>query len=346
MAVWVIRAGRMGENEEFALNNGVYSIGFNQERSVSDFEDYTSLRDHIQRIGDDLSLQQVASQASQLWHFANYMQIGDMVVLPRRRPRVIAVGKIVGNYLYDPDKSQAPLPHTRKVEWLVEDVPRENFDEVLKRSFGSQRTISQIRKDNAEARIRQVVNAYLGDGQIEEPIPLVSSSEDLDDETVEDSLEETINEEKINDRILERIRQRYHGHDLEMLVEEILKVEGYSTSRTTPGPDGGVDILAGKGALGFDDRLCVQVKSSASPIGIADYNRLQGNVHGFGADYGLLVSLSGFTKPVLDENRRSFFQIRLWDGNALVERLLDTYDDLPQEIRATIPLEKRLVLDE
>ncbi|MYC07047.1 MAG: hypothetical protein F4X57_07745 [Chloroflexi bacterium] len=116
---------------------------------------------------------------------------------------------------------------------------------------------------------------------------------------------------------------------------------------TKRGPDGGADILAGSGALGFDSpKLCVQVKSGASPVRIPDYNRLQGNVHGFGADYGLLVSLSGFTKPVLDENRRSFFEIRLWDGSQLVERLLDTYDDLPQEIREVIPLEKRLVLDE
>ena len=34
---------RMGENEEFSLNNGAYSIGFSQEQSVSDFTDYVSL---------------------------------------------------------------------------------------------------------------------------------------------------------------------------------------------------------------------------------------------------------------------------------------------------------------
>ena len=50
MAVWVIRAGRMGENEEFALRNGVYSIGFDQERSVADFSDYESLRHFIQQM--------------------------------------------------------------------------------------------------------------------------------------------------------------------------------------------------------------------------------------------------------------------------------------------------------
>lgn len=342
MAVWVIRAGRMGENEEFALNSGVYSIGFSQERGVADFSDYESLRDYIHEQGDDWSLQQAASQASQLWHFANDMQVGEMIVLPRRQPRVIAVGTIAGDYSYDPDKSQAPLPHTRKVEWLVEDVPRENFDEDLKRSFGSHRTISQIRKDNAEARIRQVINAYLGDEQMVEPIPLVSSSEDLDDEAVDVNLEETI-----NDRILERIRERFREHRLEYLVARILEAEGYTVLETKPGPDSGVDIVAGSGELGFGQpRLCVQVKSGQSPIGVADYRGLQGSVQTFGADHGLLVSLSGFTQPVHTANRQSFFVIRLWGPEELVEKLLDTYDDLPLDIRTDIPLQDRRVLVE
>ena len=263
--------------------------------------------------------------------------------MPRKRPKVIAVGKIKGNYVYNTDESQAPLPHTRKIEWQVGDVPRSNFDQDLQRSFNANQTVFQIGSVNAEVRIQQIVNAYLENEQVVEPIA-PSPSEEPTAEYEEPVILDI--EQDIEQRILERIAQNFSRHRLEYLVEEILKVEGYSTLRTTPGPDGGADILAGKGALGFENRLCVQVKSSASPIGIADYNRLQGNVHGFGADYGLLVSLSGFTKPVLDENRRSFFQIRLWDGNALVERLLDTYDDLPQEIRATIPLEKRLVLDE
>lgn len=340
MAVWVIRAGRMGENEEFALSEGVYGIGFGLDQSVMDFANREALRDFIQETQHPDSINRAAAYASQLWRFAHELKVGEMIVLPRKRPKVIAVGRIAGDYVYNPCNSQHPLPHTRKVEWIVQDVPRVLFDQDLKNSFTSQLTVSQVRKDNAEARIQHVANVYLGDEQVEEPPLPVSISEDLVDDNVGTNLVEAN-----NDRIIERIRERFGEHRLEYLVARVLEAGGYTVSETPPGPDGGADILAGKGALGFESRLCVQVKSSASPIGIADYNRLQGNVHGFGADYGLLVSLSGFTKPVLDENRRSFFQIRLWDGNALVERLLDTYDDLPQEIRAEIPLEKRLMLD-
>ena len=159
MAVWVIRAGRMGENEEFALKNGVHSIGFGLRRKVTDFANYEELRDHLQTEG--MSVQQAAAPASQLWRFAHTMRVGEMVVLPRKRPKVIAVGRIAGDYEYSPDETQAPLPHTRRVEWTVADVPRANFALDLLRSFNSNRTIFEANRNNAEARIRQVVDAYL-----------------------------------------------------------------------------------------------------------------------------------------------------------------------------------------
>ena len=342
MAVWVIRAGRMGENEEFALKNGVYSIGFNHERSVTDFSEYESLRDYIHRQGDDWSLQQAASQASQLWRFAHELNVGETIVLPSKRAKVVAVGKIAGDYVYMPSDYEAPLPHTRKVEWMVEDVPRANFDQDLIYSFASQLTVSRVRRDDAEARIQQVVNAYLGEESNVEPI---SSSPRTEPTVDEDSIPDL--EEHIDGRIVQRIRERFPRHELERLVESVLIAEGYTTLRTEPGPDGGADILAGSGRMGLDSpKLCVQVKSSASPVGIADYNRLQGNVHGFNADYGLPVSSSGFTQPVHRENRRRFFEIRLWGPDELVAKLRETYDDLPPDIRAEIPMQNCLVLVE
>ena len=60
----------------------------------------------------------------------------------------------------------------------------------------------------------------------------------------------------------------------------------------------------------------------------------------------MLVSLSGFTQPVHNANRQSFFVIRLWGPEELVENLLNTYDDLPLDIRTEIPLQDRRVLVE
>ena len=99
--------------------------------------------------------------------------------------------------------------------------------------------------------------------------------------------------------------------------------------------------------MGFGHpRLCVQVKSGRSAVDLADYNRLQGNIGSYGADHGLLVSLGDFTRTVRNENERSFFQIRLWGPSDLVDKLVETYDSLPEYIQSEIPLRNRRILIE
>jgi Restriction endonuclease len=60
---------------------------------------------------------------------------------------------------------------------------------------------------------------------------------------------------------------RFHGHAPAQLVGEILQAEGFFTQVSPAGPDGGVDILAGQGSMGFDgSRLAVQVKSGDQQV--------------------------------------------------------------------------------
>ena len=196
-------------------------------------------------------------------------------------------------------------------------------------------TVFQPRPPDAERRIKQLADAYLSDGSVAEPEPLPPQDDDL----------AAIDwDEYLKSRIIEIIRAKYPGVELKRLVTAVLEASGYTTLQTRRGVDGGVDIVAGSGELGFSKlRLCVQVKSGRSLVDLAGYNRLQGNVRSFGADHGLLVSLSGFTRAVHNENERSFFEIRLWDVDSLVQRLLEVYNNLPLAIRRDIPLESRLM---
>ena len=284
------------------------------------------------------SVNQVRSAASQLWRFANEVRRGDMVVLPRKNPKVVAVGRVASDYVFDPDLPAAG-PHIRRIEWRVSDVPRANFDQDLLYSMGGLLTVFLIKREDAVVRIEQTVNAHLkGDS--------ISESEDViyvpDDEMPDSSLDE-----QIEDRIVRRIRQKFPGVRLEYLVASVLRASGYNAMQTRPGPDGGIDVVAGRGDMGFGEaRLCVQVKSGGTPVRLPDYNRLQGNIVGFGAQHGLLVSLADFTDTVRKENESSFFNIRLWGPHELVERLLEIYDPLPADIRADIPLQTRKVLVE
>lgn len=322
MPVWVVHAGAHGEFEQFAIDNAVIGIDFRLPQGITQYPSREALRQHTES----------SNAANQLWRFAHDLQVGETVVLPCKLSRLVAVGKVSGDYRYEADWQ---FPHIRPVKWDAVDLPRASFDQDLLYSFGGMLTVFQVNRTNAQERIDAVVRQHLG-GMAEES----AAPPDL----LDDAAAVVDWDELISDYVAQRVRQKFTGYRLENLVEEILKAQDYTTSRTRRGPDGGIDIVAGKGEMGFAaPRLCVQVKSVAAPVGLADYNRLQGNITSFNADHGLLVSLSDFTRDVRNENERSFFQIRLWGPAELVRNLLDTYDRLPADIRTDIPLVDRKV---
>jgi len=143
------------------------------------------------------------------------------------------------------------------------------------------------------------------------------------------------------DEILKFIQTKFKGHDLTRLVAAVLRAQGYKTKESPAGPDGGVDILAGSGSLGFDQpRLCVQVKSGVDAEGQRTFNELGGVMSKFGSEQGLLVSWGGFTSAVKLDARKDFFKIRLWDQGNVVDAVLQSYERLDDEIKAELPLKR------
>jgi len=158
----------------------------------------------------------------------------------------------------------------------------------------------------------------------------------------EEQISETLDVEQFSkDQIIKFIESKFSGHGLAILVEQILLAKGFVTKSSPPGPDGGVDILAGSGPLGFDNpKICVQVKSQRSPIEAPKLRELDGAAKKFGADYGIFVSWGGFTKSALDEARNSFFQTRLWDQGALLEEIVQNYEKFSDDVKAEFPLKR------
>ena len=148
-----------------------------------------------------------------------------------------------------------------------------------------------------------------------------------------------------HDQIVAHIQARFKGHALADLVDAVLRADGWVTKPSPPGADGGVDILAGRGSLGLDEpRLCVQVKSQNNPADVTVYRTLQGAMQTFNAQQGLLVCWGGFNKVVLMEARTGHFSVRLWDSGDLVETIYRTYERLPAEIQAELPLKRGWML--
>lgn len=325
MAVWMVRAGKEGEWESLALEQGLVVVGWVELPDLSPIKSREALAALLQRTYPDKKPKTLTNWLSQLWPFRQLIQIGDLLVLPLKTRAAIAIGKVSGPYQYRSDLPEGAR-HCRAVQWLRKDIPRSDFSQDLLYSLGAFMTVCRIRRNQAEARIqailegKQLYSEETGETEPEPPFDLEAYAQD---------------------QVRAYIETRFKGHDLARLVNALLTAQGYQTYMSPPGPDGGVDIIAGRGPMGFDPpRLCVQVKSTSQPVDVKVLRELQGVVKNYGAQQGLLVSWAGFKQSVFDESRRLFFEVRLWDSGNVVRSLLQQYDQLPEDLQAELPLKR------
>lgn len=334
MTLWVVRAGKYGEQEETAVEKTLVCHAWNELPDYS----YCKTKDELRKLYKDTYPHESEKTAvvglGQVWRFAHEIEKGDLVALPLKTAFAFAFGRVTGEYQY---KKVAPnVMHIRKVEW-IKTVPRSTFPEPILFSMNAAMTVFKVWRNDAENQ----VNKILG---LPESASEAATTSAEEAESVADGAKVDL-EESAHDEILKFIQARFKGHDLARLVDAILKAQGYKTKRSPPGPDGGVDILAGSGLLGFDEpRLCVQVKSGGAAEGQKTFNELRGVMSKFNSDQGLLVSWGGFTKPLTTDARNDFFKVRLWDQGDVVDAVLQNYDKLGDEIKAELSLKKIWIL--
>ncbi len=333
--VYLVRAGKYGEDEDFVLENKLAVIGFHEVPSLREAASFKEILGLISASLPGKPSGAHRNMAGQLSTFALTMQEGDFMVLPRKTTSQIAIGRVTGPYRYQ--KVNGKLRHTRPVEWSRPDVPRVAFEQDLLNSFGNRMTVCSISRNQAAARVRSVLEGKSDPGHSVETGK--SQNPDLPEETEPDL------SQMANDQIVARIQSRFKAHDLARLVDAVLQAEGWQTKISPPGPDGGADILAGHGSLGLESpRLCVQVKSQGTPADVTVFRTLQGTMQSFKAEQGLLVCWGGFNKVVLRESRQSHFIVRLWDSGDLVQAIYRNYESLPAEIQAELPMKRVWIL--
>lgn len=335
MSVWVARAGRYGEQESYALENGVALVAWDDLPDLREVAEREKLLPLIRECYPDEGEGTLKNWESQLWAFSKRIEVGDLIALPRKSTSTVAFGRVTGPYRYIAD---APVGchHQVPVEWVKTDISRQKIDGDLRFSLGGAMTVFQISRNNAEERLRALV-----DGKPAPQPRFYDTSADAGEAETTTSDSPPDLQQYALDQITEHISRKFRGNDLERLVEAILNANGFVTERANPGRDGGVDIVGGRGVLGLESpRLCVQVKSQDDPIDVGPFRELQGVLATFGADLGLIVAWGGFKQSVLSEARRSFFQIRLWDSDALVRNVQEVYDHLPEDIQKDLPLKR------
>ena len=336
MTVWVVRGGRYGEREAEALDNGVLTIGFGLLGDFSGVSGQDGFTEVLRGLHPDAPQSKVSNHAGQVRSFVERIQTGDLAVMPRKGTGLLAVGTVSSEYLHRPEAGE--FAHGRQVRWLNTELLRDLLEEDLKRSLSADSTVFRPRATGAEERLRS-----LAEGRTAPPPPS-GESEAPGPVPGEDEPSVNIGEYAL-DQIRAYVERNFHGHELSRLVGAVLEAQGFQVSVSLPGPDGGVDILAGKGPMGFDSpRICVQVKSGRQVSGVKVFRELQAVTQTFKADHGLLVSWGGFGRPAEQEARAMHFNIRLWSSDQLLEAVFDNYEQLPAGIRAELPLKRLWVL--
>lgn len=336
--VWGVRAGSAGEHEQkFLDDNRIYVTWYGLRDDLSGYGSQSELRDLLQTRFPDYGPRKVMNHASQLWPFAHEMKAGDWAVVPSKRRSSIHIAEIIGDYVFDPGAPD-PYFHWRDVRWVATDVPRANFDLDVLHTLGAFMTIFRVRRNGADKRIRAMAERGWRSGLPGPELP--SSGPDDDVPAAGEPSDANVDLEEVGrDQIVRLVSQRFKAEALEELVDALLRAQGYQTWRSPKGADKGVDILAAPGSLGFGrPRLCVQVKSSDSPVGREVLDQLVGTMQSVQAEQGLLVSWGGFRTTVEREIPSQFFRVRLWDARDLIDELLRHYEQLDEEIRAQIPL--------
>lgn len=330
MATWLCRAGKHGEYEnKFIEDNRIYCTWDNVTVSLKSFSERSNLHEYFMTQSDDIKPKTAHNWVSQVWPFAHDMIKGDWVMLPSKVKPVINVGKIIGEYVFD-GSALIPYQHHREVDWFKKDIPRTAFDQDILYSLGAFMTICRIKQED---RIKKIV---LG-GNIAPSKPQIHSDPQNEiDETPQRDIEVDA-----FDDIKDLLIRKYKGHGMAKVVASILRAKGFVTYVSPEGPDKGVDILAAQGSLGFDSpRICVQVKATDTPVDRPTLDQLIGTMSNFKADYGLLVSWSGFKTSVINETASQFFKVRLWTHKEIVDEFIANYEKLDDEFRLEIPLKR------
>jgi restriction system protein len=265
--------------------------------------------------------------AGELYRFVNELAIGDVVVYRSTGDGTIHLGRVTGPYVYDASHDPAH-PNRRPVKWVkTAPVTAPGVTLGALHELGSALAFFKI------ANNTDVWSELLIGSAAHQEVP----GGDEDDDLV--YYVSQASEQNTRDFVVKRLAAHLKGHPLAHFVANLLQTMGYRTQVSPAGPDGGIDIVAHRGELGFEPPIVkVQVKSTEGSIGGPTVAELLGNLSG--GEYGLIVTLGSFTKDAKSKLKPN---IRLIGGDDLVDLILVHYEDLDPRYKSIIPLKRMYV---
>lgn len=324
---WGVRLGEGGKYVEHAKKGKYIAIGWNRlgnleqliskERSFDDA--WSKLYDKYKPIygGSEVS---VGIHIGVIMNFLRVMKKDDIVVVPDMARERALLGRVTGDYEYrDSREDDCPYRHRRNVEWIVKEVSRDDIPPKLKASLNVGLTVFSLE------RPKQEIMLLIGGGRLPEGEKEVT---------------------KTGDELAEVIISRLLNLDpekFEHFIKDLLTLVGFEATVTQYISDRGVDVIGTLNPEGLANiTLKAQVKRASGQIGNQDVLMLRGTL---GTDeHGVLITTGRFTKQAQTEAEAEGKKpIALIDREALIDLILEHYDELDESYRQLLSLSKREV---
>lgn len=319
--IWGIHAGRTGDAETLFLKKNFVALGWDDVGDLSKIAaDREAFKVRVSATYPDKSPPAVANNAGQLYRFVHEMKAGDLVVFPSKSDRRVNIGRIAGDYRYDPATDDA-YPNMRKVEWL-KSLPRTHFTQGALFEIGSAISLFQIRTYADE-----FIAAIEG-----KPAPAAPVEKDATIAAVAQDIEETT-----KDFVLKTLARETKGLAFEEVILHLLECMGYH-ARLTRRNEPSVDLIAHKDHLGLEPPIIkVQVKSGEGVATDKDVSALYGKLSP--GEYGLFVTL-GSCSPQSRNFEQSKANLRIIDGEELVDLIFEHYERFDSRHKGLLPLRR------
>lgn len=313
VTLWGIHGGKAGEADTLFVKKNVVALGFVEMGDPTALPaDRAAFTARVQEVYKDAKPGAIPIYAGQMYRFLHEARTGDLVAYPSQIDKKIHVGRLSGEYRYDPALDPG-YPNMRPVKWLHA-LPRADFSQGALYEIGSAMTFFQL-KNYADEFIAVSQGLH----------PRVDVKKDPTVALVVSEVEQST-----KDYLQKTLSQEFKGHRFAHLVGNLLEVLGYRTRVSPEGTDKGVDIVAHRDELGLQPPIIkVQVKSGEGTVGAPEVQALAGAVGDKGA--GLFVTLATFSKQARDfADARG--NIRLLDGDGFLDLLMEHYEGLMPSI--------------
>ena len=322
MTMWMVRAGRDSRLFQSFIEKGVVAIGWGDVGDLNNFQSREDILTKVREQWPEWKPQHHVTSNAMLYRFLREMKPGHGVITYDQTRRIYAVGKIDGDYRFDP---AFHYENVRPVKWDATEISRDALSPATRNTLGSALALFRL-SDDAEGDVLRVVEGSSAPQDTEE---IANEEEDF----LEDIEARGI--EFIKDRIV-----RLSWDDMQELVAGLLRAMGYKTRMSVAGADRGKDIVASPDGFGFEDpRIVVEVKHRlGSMMGSSEIRSFLGGRHP--NDKGLYVSTGGFSKEARYEAERANIPVTLMGLDELVESIIDNYERMEPETRSLVPLKR------